>query len=455
MSQLRAPSRMTEHAQSSQITNTRLTGRLLILARVVWIALVIFLLGTFILSLPANFATLHQPCTFGDWCTNTGYLTASEIQSLPQYGLSLDVYVWSWVIINYGTALIWFAVGGILFWRKSDDWMALLVALMLISLGVNSETNLIYSSSIWRIPENGVEWIGGMSMLCTLALFPNGRFVPRWTVWVLLINPAYTIVYLLFLRPLRIPGWAMSNNPVNVVAWFGCLIILTLAQLYRYFRVSNTLERQQTKWVAFSFFISMVVGFGGQVFLHSSPSILINGLLNVLISNSYTFVSLLIPISLGMAMLRYRLWDIDVIINRTLVYGILTILLALVYFGLIFALQYLLRGIINQNNDVAIVVSTLVIAAMFQPLRHRIQQVIDRRFYRSKYDAARTLEAFSATLRNEVDLDQLRNHLISIVQETMQPAHVSLWLKPGVPATKQQTSLIETPPVSTQERGNP
>jgi hypothetical protein len=360
------------------------------------------------------------------------------------------------IIINYGTALIWFAVGGILFWRKSEDWMALLVALMLISGGVTTATgDLLYSSSIWRIPENGVQLIVGLAILFTLALFPNGRFVPRWAVWITLINPAYNVIYLVFLRSLRIPGWALFNNPLNAFTWFGCWIILTLAQLYRYFRVSNTLERQQTKWVAFSFFIALAVGFGGQVILHSPLLFQHKGLLNVLVPNSFTIVSLLIPISLGLAMFRYRLWDIDVIINRTLVYGILTVLLALVYFGLIFALQFLLRGIINQNNGVAIVVSTLVIAALFQPLRHRIQRVIDRRFYRSKYDAARTLAAFSETLRNEVDLNQLSGHLISIVQETMQPTHVSLWLKPRVPASKQQSSLIETPPASSQRRSNP
>ena len=112
-------------------------------------------------------------------------------------------------------------------------------------------------------------------------------------------------------------------------------------------------------------------------------------------------------------MIRYRLWDIDILINRTLVYGSLTALLALLYFGLIFALQSLFQGMFHQNNAVAIVVSTLVIAALFQPLRHRLQRFIDRRFYRSKYDAAKTLEAFSATLRNEVDLNQLRAHLLN------------------------------------------
>jgi hypothetical protein len=147
---------------------------------------------------------------------------------------------------------------------------------------------------------------------------------------------------------------------------------------------------------------------------------------------TFELAIILLPLSIGISILRNQLYDIDRLINRTLVYGLLIAILLLTYLMLVFAGQHLLVGILGQSNDVVLVGSTLIVAALFQPLRQRIHRLVDRRFYRTKYDAARTIEAFSATLRNEVDLSQLREHLLNVVQETMQPAHVSLWLRsPG------------------------
>ena len=173
----------------------------------------------------------------------------------------------------------------------------------------------------------------------------------------------------------------------------------------------------------------------------------------VIVLTSIMLVLLLIPLSLAIALLRYRLWDVDLLINKTLVYGLLTGTLVALYAGCIVGLQALLRGLFHQTSAVAIVISTLVIAALVQPLRKGIQAIIDRRFYRRKYDAARTLAAFSATLRNEVDLTQLSKQLIAVVQETMQPAHISLWLRPPEPSRQQHTRLL--PRIEEEERHAP
>jgi hypothetical protein len=147
---------------------------------------------------------------------------------------------------------------------------------------------------------------------------------------------------------------------------------------------------------------------------------------------------LLIPLSIGVAVLRSHLFDIDVLINRTLVYGSLTATLVALYFGGIVVLQRLFVALTGEKSTLAVVASTLVIAALFTPLRRRIQSFIDRRFYRSKYDARKTLEAFSAQLRDETDLNALSDDLVGVVRETMQPAHVSLWLRPYTTSESEQ-----------------
>jgi hypothetical protein len=286
-----------------------------------------------------------------------------------------------------------------------------------------------------------------------LLLFPNGRLPsPRWRFLIWLITGLLVAHAIAILLAPTIGDTetrlAAVRNPIGISGaegLFGALQFLPTLGLFAAsvacivavvlrFRRAGGVERQQLKWFAYGTTLSILMLIVIVILIFSNVNGSAAGWLFYLAVVS-------IPISAGIAILKYRLYDIDVLINRTLVYGSLTALLALLYFGLIVALQSLFQGIFKQNNGVAIVVSTLAIYALFQPLRRRIQQIIDRRFYRRKYDAAKTLEAFSATLRNEVNLSQLREHLLNVVQETMQPAHVSLWLRSSQRHTEEPHRL--------------
>ncbi len=217
------------------------------------------------------------------------------------------------------------------------------------------------------------------------------------------------------------------------------------AQIYRYTRVSGPVQREQTKWFVFSV-VALFLGVGvtaglQRLFPFLAEPGLIAAFYELAAPTIYWLLLSFIPLSIGIAILRYRLWDIDILIRRTLIYGTLTTALGLVYFASVMLLQQFLRALTGQGrNQLAVVASTLAIAALFQPLRGRIQAAIDRRFYRRKYDAALTLQAFNAKIRDEVDLDTLTGDLLAVVEETMQPAHVSLWLR-DLPPNRRSEGL--------------
>ncbi len=247
-------------------------------------------------------------------------------------------------------------------------------------------------------------------------------------------------------NPFGLVGYPMVAQVLpGVIALLPICILASAVSLFWRYRHSGGEVRQQIKWVAFAasfvgvvYLSAVVIGlfFAPEASWGSGDVSLLGDILLDAVLLSYAGV----PIAVGFAVLKYRLYDIDVIINRTLVYGSLTAMLLAVYFGGVTATQVILRTLTGQEEQPqqAIVVSTLVIAALFNPLRRRIQSFIDRRFYRRKYDARKTLEAFSAKLRDETDLDALRDDLVGVVRETMQPAHVSLWLRPETTSKRQQ-----------------
>ena len=404
---------------------TRLHGRWISLAPLAWIILALFVLGVAIASQPASFATLHQPCTadVAD-CNGQGLLTASQLQALHGFGLSLDAYAWTTIVVDGLVALLLFVMGGILFWRRSDDWMVLLVALLFVSLGATNATNALeFSSPLWSTLENAVLLIQSVVILLTLALFPNGRFVPSFTRWIVLVYPANVVFYLVFLNQLHLPGWTLFNNPVNGVLWFGCWILLTLAQLYRYFRVSTPIERQQTKWVAFTFLVVLVIGIVGYVTTPTQLSVPHNGFLYLLLTNLAPFLVLLFPLSIGIAILRYRLWDIDLIMNRMLVYGTLT--------GSIVGMYVLIVGYLGtffrtSNNLLISLLATGLVAVLFQPLRELLQRGVNRLLYGQRDEPYRVVSRLGQRLEATLAPEAVLSTIVETVAQALKLPYAAI-----------------------------
>jgi hypothetical protein len=296
-------------------------------------------------------------------------------------------------------------------------------------------------------------WVlaAGLSVFSIL-LFPDGR-LPSWR-WRWLFWLSLPLILVGTISQALAPGlvWDIGGiyNPLGVEglpnywelvqAVFFALLSVSVASLFvRRLRASGV-ERQQLKWFTYS------------ALLVSSGAILTYTLSEALGSVWLGWVGYVvmlvgfigIPISMGIAILRYRLYEIDLIINRTLVYGSLTATLAFSYFGSVTLLQYIFSLLTGQGNTLAIVASTLAIAALFNPLRRRIQGFVDKRFYRRKYDARKTLEAFGIRLRDETDLERIAEDLAEVVDETMQPSHISLWLRfPSSPPNSSESREID------------
>ena len=276
-----------------------------------------------------------------------------------------------------------------------------------------------------------------MSFVLIPLYFPDGRPVSRRWAFVGWLSLGSLLVFTLLyaVAPVEAVQGSGIQNPLGIEAfrpfvntfetvvlvWFIGLILAAAASLVVRFLRSVGEERLQLKWFTYAAAILPVW------FVLNSP--VQNAFPHLFAVLDSLFIAA-VPIAAGIAILRYRLYDIDVIINRTLVYGVLSLLLGLIYFGAILLSQAALRTLAGGESSLAVVASTLVIAALFNPLRQRVQDFIDRRFYRKKYDAAKTLEAFSARLREETDLDRLCSELVSVVHQTIQPDHASLWLKP-------------------------
>jgi hypothetical protein len=353
--------------------------------------------------------------------------------------------------ILFGVLLLMFpTVGAFVVSRRPENpigWIFCAVGL-LASVGVFAESYAEYALHASSAPLFGVQyaaWLSswtGPGLLLAAAflclLFPDGRLPSRrWRLvaWIAAIGSSLTALGVAF-APGPLEARRSIANPIGIGGTLGGVvevlgvvgaIILNLGVLLSGISLilrlhrARGVERQQLKWFVYS---AAMMG-GGFVASYLFSSDLVNSIAWFLGILGF----MVLPVATGIAILRYRLYDIDRIINRTLVYGPLTAMLALVYFGGVVGLQAVLRSLTGQESTLAIVASTLAIAALFSPLRRLVQGFVDRRFYRRKYDAAKTLEAFNARLREETDLEALSADLVGVARSTVQPEHASLWLR--------------------------
>jgi hypothetical protein len=411
-----------------------------------WVVVTTMALAIVVFSVPSSFEHYSSVCTAAsEVCSSEQTVdqpTPEGVRAIQDAGLSVHTYALLNVVVDKVFQLVWLVVGALIFLRRSDDRMALLVSLFLVTFGpVTVDTTdaeaLISSQPAWLLPVRGVQVVGLVCSMLFFLLFPGGRFVPRWTRWLAVAFIAFQVSRDLF------PD-LYSRSPalewISFMVFLGIIVSITWSLAYRYRRISSVEQRRQTRWVVFGTTLAIAGTFPFQLPVDLA---LLGGdtpLALLLLRMGFAFSFLLVPLSISVAVLRSHLFDIDVVINRTLVYGSLTAILIVLYFGGIVVLQEvfdILTGA-SEKSTLTVVVSTLVIAALFNPLRRRIQSFIDRRFYRRKYDARKTLQAFSATLRDETDLNALSDDLVSVVRQTMAPAHVSLWLRPGTASKRRR-----------------
>ncbi len=412
--------------QSTSQADTHLHGGWLILARVAWGAVVVLVLLLFLVSLPTYLTYLqtvcvHQPCPYQQ-------LTLNSVHSLQVLGISVEGYAVLTLTLTLGPALVWVVMGGVLVWRRSDDWMALLVAFMLVVGGANNSlySGFTISQAGWWLPANLLGFLFSLALFVVFSLFPSGSFAPRWIRWLI---PAFLLnnfLYQFFTDwYAHLPGWA---NFLGLLDFFGSLLLLVFAQMYRYWRVSTPVQRQQTKWILFSLTLGIASMLGWSFLENFIPSL--NGSLydpvNAYLSD---LGSLLFPISFAIAIMRYRLWDIDIIINRTLVYGGLSACVVGLY---VFVVGYL-GALFRTGSTLPIsLVATGLVAVLFQPLRELLQRGVNRLLYGQRDEPYRVVSRLGQRLEATLAPEAVLPTIVETVAQALKLPYAAItWQQDG------------------------
>ncbi len=399
----------------------------LAVARAAWLLVAGISLGLLVLLAPINVRTIYR-----DWRFELTYPSVARFVTPASYA----VYR---LTLGYAVAAVSVLVGVAIAWRRADDRMAWLASVLLVSfplvfgLGGYSDSWDFYPTPwrhIFRVAHDLLSLVGLQVLVLIVFLFPNGRLPLRWMRWVCSLFLAVTTALAALL------ALELWDNDALFALWmisFATVLCLGLAgQLYRYRRLSTPLERQQTKWVVIGLAALWATFLITVVLQYTTSKTPFAGGVTLFVDHLVWLSLTLLPVTLAFSVMRYRLWDIDLLIRRTLLYAVLSGALAGLYLGSIVVLQSGWNAATGRAQaPVVTVLSTLFIAAIAGPLRTGLQRAIDRRFNRRRYDAARTLEAFSATLRADAhaDLDGLSAELVGVVQDTLEPEKVSLWLR--------------------------
>jgi signal transduction histidine kinase len=409
---------------------SRLSGRLLVLARVSWIVIAIAAISLFIAAIPAEFAQLRVPCPTA--ACPTGQLPPAGLRALEDLGLSLDSFAAYSVAMDVVFAAVYGTVAVLIFWRKSEDRMGLFVSLALLTFGTATfpltMAALAARHPVSEIPIDFLHFLGSASFGLFLYLFPDGRFIPRWTRWVALVWIAWQLPRYAF------PNWYLDSNSwhalVSMAVWLGALGTAIYSQVHRYRRASSPVQRQQIKWVVFGISAALT-GFLGTVLVlfafalaPTSPGALLAHLIG------YKFIGylavLLIPVSISIAMLRHHLFDIDLVINRTLVYGTLTASVVGLYVLVVGGLGELLQV---PGNLIISLLATGLAAVLFQPLRERLQRGVNRLMYGERDDPYAVLSRLGSRLESTLAPDAVLPAVAKTVKEALKLPYAEIQLR--------------------------
>ena len=416
------------------------TNYSVLITRIGWIALTLVLLTIFILGIPYRYDELRSVCTIAPCPVFS--LSSAEHAFLDASLFSVQAYAIFHIGLELFMALLMTAIAILFVFKFFDNRMGVLTAYFLVYLGytfVQAPYAFALQFPRFELLFQLFSNIGALIILLIVFVFPNGQFMSKWLRWLFIgagifLTGSFIVQSVLISEAEQIQDETTLSNFLAFTAFvlLMAMIIGILSQIHRYRHISTAIEKQQTKWVLLGFVSLMLSIFGWVVFIEPAPSATVQSqlLFKTAIPIIIYFLVYFFPISLAIAIVRHRLWDIDVIIRRTAQYSVVSVLLAGTYFGSITLIQRSITAVSGTQSPLAIVLSTLLVAALFDPLRQRVQQFIDRRFYRQKYDAQQILAQFAQTARDEVELGVLQAELAQVVQETMQPEQISVWIKP-------------------------